>query len=820
MSRIYREKILNGWALLEQCYNACVQNFSEQSAAIVLDTLVTCQDAAYVIGNNLERHWGEETPVVSQIGSLCESLYVCHKKILEGTISKQDWLYVQDEIKTIETQLELDLSDKIEMVFLPYKASMWDSLESVWKAACESEDCEAYVVPIPYFDKTKEGKFGQEHYEIDQYPDDVPTINYEEYNMEERCPDIVFIHNPYDDYNRVTTIHPNYYVKELKQYVGKVVYIPYYVSNEFNPSDLIVQKDKAAFVMTPGVIFSDYTIVQSENTRQLYLNILRKQSPDVDWETKILGLGSPKIDRIQDCMRDDSKLPEEWRKIIYDRNGERKRVVFYNTSLAALLNCGNMLDKIEDTLKYFAGKKEVVLWWRPHPLYEATLESIMPAQVDRYKKIVQKYKDGGIGIFDDGMDLSWAITETDMYYGDESSVAVLFKNVSKPVMYQNTGITNCGEENSSIPMWPSTYYVDDESVWFVHGKINMLCKLDLKTLRYELIGSVPDENLYQFFLYKGMLKYNNKIVLVPGSAKKIAIYNIEKGNFEKIEFQHMKNFWLRSWFEDVEIWNGYLLCYPSEFPDILKIRLETNEVERINVLGNELENQTVVFYDRVRIGNCVYMVCDRTKAVFKVNIEDGTVEKLDSPMNEQYTNIIAIKGELVLYSASNRKIIVWKRNGQASVLIDNMVTGRIKMYSICDEYILIEKANGESFCVDINGTIIQKRNKEIKRKKSFLGFDTSYLILGKDISDRYSCFDTSNYSLKFFDRREEKDEFIFNDTVIEKMPSSQMEMTENELCGLVEWMDVSRMENDVVHEQETSGDRIIYKLISKEKKLN
>ena len=277
MSRIYREKILNEWALLDQCYNACVQNFSEKSVTIVLDTLVTCQDAAYVIGNNLERHWGEETPVVSQIESLCESLYICHAKILEGMISKHDWACVQDEIKAIEKQLELDLSDKIEMAFLPYKASMWDSLESVWKAACKREVCEAYVVPIPYFDKTEEGGFGQEHYEIDQYPDDVPTINYEEYNMEERCPDIVFIHNPYDDYNRVTTIHPNYYVKELKQYVGKVVYIPYYVSNEFNPSDLIVQRTKEPFIMTPGVIFSDYTIVQSENMKRLYINVLEKK---------------------------------------------------------------------------------------------------------------------------------------------------------------------------------------------------------------------------------------------------------------------------------------------------------------------------------------------------------------------------------------------------------------------------------------------------------------------------------------------------------------------------------------------------------------
>ena len=68
--------------------------------------------------------------MVSQIGSLCESLYICHEKILEGMISKHDWACVQDEIKAIEKQLELNLSDKIEMAFLPYKASMWDSLES------------------------------------------------------------------------------------------------------------------------------------------------------------------------------------------------------------------------------------------------------------------------------------------------------------------------------------------------------------------------------------------------------------------------------------------------------------------------------------------------------------------------------------------------------------------------------------------------------------------------------------------------------------------------------------------------------------------
>ena len=38
------------------------------------------------------------------------------------------------------------------VVFMPYKSSMWDCMESVWQAACEDSDCVPYVVPIPYLD--------------------------------------------------------------------------------------------------------------------------------------------------------------------------------------------------------------------------------------------------------------------------------------------------------------------------------------------------------------------------------------------------------------------------------------------------------------------------------------------------------------------------------------------------------------------------------------------------------------------------------------------------------------------------------------------
>lgn len=815
MSRIYREKILNEWALLDQCYNACVQNFSEKSVTIVLDTLVTCQDAAYVIGNNLERHWGEETPVVSQIGSLCESLYICHEKILEGTISKHDWACVQDEIKAIEKQLELNLSDKIEMAFLPYKASMWDSLESVWKAACKREECEAYVVPIPYFDKTEEGGFGQEHYEIDQYPDDVPTINYEEYNMEERCPDIVFIHNPYDDYNRVTTIHPNYYVKELKQYVGKVVYIPYYVSNEFNPSDLIVQRTKEPFIMTPGVIFSDYTIVQSENMKRLYINVLEKKCPDSvaqNWEKRILGLGSPKVDRVLQTRRDDNRLPKEWKEKIYGLNGKRKRVVFYNTSLADLLNCDNMLDKIEDTLQFFEKQEDVVLWWRPHPLYEETLESILPMLVERYHAIIKKYKDNKIGIFDAGMDLDWAIAETDAYYGDGSSVSILFKYANKPVMYQDAKIKNCSKRNKSIPMWPCAYYTDDNAVWFIHGRMNMLFKLDLNTLQYELIGSVPEEKLFQAFLYTGIVKYKQRIILVPGFAKNLAIYDVAEKKFKKIKITTKEKDISSYLFEEAEVWKNWLICYPYNASFLLKINLDSLEMKKINLLGERESEENVTFYSRARVKNNVYMVCDKTNSIIKVNLDADQLSVIKSPNDERYTKIAALGTKIVLFSSETQEIILLDKNEKKKVLLRVANDIPFRMRGVGDRILLIENVQGKRTCIDVKGEIVSEEEKKTGKTYSLLNCNPPMGILGNHLGSLRTYFDTSEYSLFLYEQDGIKDCIKFEDYKFEELLLGEMTVDETELFSLENWINTLRSDAIGIDNHENVGENIINQL--------
>ena len=245
---------------------------------------------------------------------------------------------------------------KKEVVFLPYKASMWDSLELVWKKAEKDKNTNAVVIPIPYYDKNPDGSFGELHYEADKFPPDVPIVRYDEYDFATKHPDVIYIHNPYDEGNFVTSVHPFFYSKNLKNYTDELVYIPYFVLNDPDPENENDLKGIENYVMVPAVINATRVIVQSGQMKKAYVEILtRNTRPDMRqfWEKRIEGTGSPKIERVKNLRKEDFLLPKEWERLIYREspvgdgstcektgieNGQnKKKIIFYNTSISALL---------------------------------------------------------------------------------------------------------------------------------------------------------------------------------------------------------------------------------------------------------------------------------------------------------------------------------------------------------------------------------------------------------------------------------------------------------------------------------------------------
>ena len=379
-----------------------------------------------------------------------DGLLLATEQLKTGAPDAQEILSLCDELlRFMISQTQKETAFKKEIFFLPYKASMWDSLESVWKAADEDkEHCIPYVMPIPYADLTPEHTVAEWHCERELFPKDVPTVKWEDFNLAEIHPDVIFIHNPYDEYNYVTSVESRYYSSVLKNQTDKLVYIPYFVLAEpvfEGKSEEEIEKMEEGiehFVMTPAVLNAHQVIVQSEGMRRAYIDILMRQTAQKDrafWEKRILGLGSPKFDKVVATKKEDLDIPDAWLRIIKKSDGSWKKIIFYNTGLTALLKYEEKyLAKLRQVLRTFKDNKdEVSLLWRPHPLMKATIQSLRPELEEEYERIVAQYKEERWGIYDDSADIDRAIVLSDAYYGDGSSIVQLYQKTGKPIMIQN-----------------------------------------------------------------------------------------------------------------------------------------------------------------------------------------------------------------------------------------------------------------------------------------------------------------------------------------------------------------------------------------------
>ena len=409
----------------------------------VMELLSHCQQGVIKLGNLIENLEGEGFVTIGYLEEYCEIAFQMYEKIRQNKNDKGGKVYkiLYKQLVKIENSIKYDIEQQIEVVFLPYKASMWDSMESVWKAADEDDKCSAYVVPIPYYDKNPDGSIKQEYWEGQLYPDYVPITRYDAYDFVNRHPDMIIIHNPYDGINCVTSVPSIFYSQNLKKYTDCLVYIPYFVLAEIPPEDKEGIERIKHFCTLPGVLNSDKVIVQSDNFKKIYVNEIAKlmgNNTRTYWEKKIFGLGSPKIDKIVNTKKESLEIPEEWKKIIIKPDGSWKKVVIYNTSVGALLQYNEkMLEKMQRVFKTFkSSQASVALLWRPHPLIKATIESMKPQLKNEYQNIVEQYKNENWGIYDDSPNLERAVVLSDAYYGDRSSIVELCQVHKKPILIQ------------------------------------------------------------------------------------------------------------------------------------------------------------------------------------------------------------------------------------------------------------------------------------------------------------------------------------------------------------------------------------------------
>lgn len=450
MRKFQKEELLGFISNMHQAHKEVRAALEKKDIPVAQNMLSDCQELAIAFGELIERLEGKGFVTVYHIEMYCEMLYRVFERLqTEPVNAHKIYKQMEKQLFQIENSVKWDIKIRKEVVFFPYKASMWDSLESIYLKFREDPDVDVYCVPIPYFELNPDRTFGKMHYEGGEYPSNIEITNWETYRFEERKPDEIYIHNAYDNWNLVTSVHPRFYSDKLKKHTDYLVYVPYFVMGDIDINNPKAVEARKHLCFMPGIIFADKVILESEAVKQLYVSEYLKAAKEQGFlaehinekylNQKFISAGSPKFEKVRNTSLEDIQIPEEWLQLILKPDGSKKKIILYNTGISALLEHGEKwVCKIERVLDLFqAEKDDIVLLWRPHPLIEQTMKAMRPQVLQRFRQITMQYKNEEWGIYDDTAKLDRAVVLSDGYYGDMSSLVPLFLEKKKKVMIQN-----------------------------------------------------------------------------------------------------------------------------------------------------------------------------------------------------------------------------------------------------------------------------------------------------------------------------------------------------------------------------------------------
>lgn len=305
--------------------------------------------------------------------------------------------------KITDKLIELHGSAEFTIAFLPYKRSMWNSMQSVYEE-CLASGIDAHCYPIPYC-RLKQNK------ELDYIDNDFDLFGDIAEPIEKlQRADYLAVHYQYENNNKVTNMLPEYFTKALKErYHAKAIFLPYGIYGK-----------NTRFVLQPGCRYIDYAFVESQDAEQVFVSAWQTQG--VNFEGRCWGYGSPKLDI---AARLTKEIPEEWRDIIGDRY-----VVLVLNSLGPYLSCPpKRLELYRTHCAEQIAKGNAVIF-RAHPLLRTTIKSMVPSTAEMYEEFIAWAKSNGV-IVDETEYLERAMSAADFLISDGSSVITMWQQTGK-----------------------------------------------------------------------------------------------------------------------------------------------------------------------------------------------------------------------------------------------------------------------------------------------------------------------------------------------------------------------------------------------------
>lgn len=332
------------------------------------------------------------------------------------------------EIRQGKQILNSEIDPEINVVFFPYKVTMWDSLETIYQTALRDKKCNVKVVPIPYYELGNNENVLK--YEGDRFPSSINITHYSEYCLADEEPDIIFVHNIYDQYNTITQVHEDYFTDNLKKFTDMLVYVPYHISS-------FIHTDTSKYVAynIPSIMNVDKVILAGEHVKKA---AIRDGVP----KEKIMVLGTPKFDYVVNKFKEGpNAYSEEWKEKI-----GKKTVITLNTGCMYFVEDTYFkIDQLARILSIPGFVDDTFLIWRPHPLTRAAIKKYHPHLLEYYDVLTNEYIPNDFlytnVILDESDDYMPCLIAADIFISSDGSLFRAYMASKKKALYMHRKVS-------------------------------------------------------------------------------------------------------------------------------------------------------------------------------------------------------------------------------------------------------------------------------------------------------------------------------------------------------------------------------------------